>query len=294
VLLFYKEPERIISSEPLGKSIIGIFLNITTALRDIKFVILLLIIVGFWTMYNQLFYLLPVFVDQWVNTTLLYNLIHNVSPWLAEKIGTPEGIILPEKLLNIDALYIVLFQLGISSFITRWKPLSTMTIGFLISAIGLGLTVITQNSVFMVFAILIFAVGEMSSSPRIQEYIGSIAPKGKTALYMGCSFLPFALGSFFAGIISGDVYGRISDKFTLIKLELAERHLPITEITENFTKNDFLSQAYQLLQMEQNTLTDFLWNKYHPENIWYILTGIGVFTASLLFIYDRFIVKHKN
>ena len=37
--------------------------------------------------------------------------------------------------------------------------------------------------------ILLFAVGEMIASPRIQEYITWIAPKEKAGLYMGTNFL---------------------------------------------------------------------------------------------------------
>ncbi|NOZ45223.1 MAG: peptide MFS transporter [Chlorobi bacterium] len=291
VLLFYKEPEREINKEPLGKSIVTIFKNIGIALKDTKFVILLLIIVGFWTMYNQLFYLLPVFVDQWVDTTILYRIIANISPWFASKVGTAEGTILPEMLLNIDALYIVIFQVLISSLITKWKPLSTMSVGFLISSIGLGLSVMTQNPLFLLLSIFIFAIGEMSSSPRIQEYIGMIAPKGKTALYMGCSYLPFALGSFLAGIISGNVYGAMSDKTVLLKKEILQRGLNIPEVSNTFSQNDYYTKAYELLHMNQKTLTEFLWNKYHPEHIMYLLTGIGITTAIILFLYDRIIIK---
>jgi MFS family permease len=47
--------------------------------------------------------------------------------------------------------------------------------------------------------IFLFAIGEMTSSPRIQEYITWIAPKEKAGLYMGCNFLAVGLG----GILSG-------------------------------------------------------------------------------------------
>lgn len=63
----------------------------------------------------------------------------------------------------------------------------------------------------------------MSSSPKITEYIGKIAPRDKVALYMGCSFLPMAGGNFFAGILSGGVYGSMSDKITLLQRYISEK-----------------------------------------------------------------------
>ena len=93
VLLFFKEPARTESQTSFGQEVSKIFRNIWEALRDLKFVIFLLIIVGFWTMYNQLFYTLPVFIDQWMDTSVVYNNLHNVWPWLAEQIGTPEKTI---------------------------------------------------------------------------------------------------------------------------------------------------------------------------------------------------------
>ena len=58
--------------------------------------------------------------------------------------------------------------------------------------------------------IFIFSFGEMMASPTSQEYVGRIAPKGKTALYMGYYFVAVALGNLFGGILSGE----LMQKFT--------------------------------------------------------------------------------
>jgi dipeptide/tripeptide permease len=51
--------------------------------------------------------------------------------------------------------------------------------------------------------IFLFAIGEMISSPRIQEYIMWIAPKEKAGLYMGTSFLATFIGATLSGIYTG-------------------------------------------------------------------------------------------
>jgi dipeptide/tripeptide permease len=293
LLLFYKEPPREEKSEPLGKSILTIFRNIGLALSDMKLLIFLIIIIGFWTMYNQLFYTLPVFIDQWIDTTSLYRGLESISPRLAAAIGTPEQTIAPEMIANIDAFYIVVFQVLISGMVMRFKPLNTMVTGILICAVGIGLWFVTLNPFYLFLSILIFAVGEMTSSPKILEYIGRIAPEDKVALYMGCYFIPLAGGNFFAGILSGNVYGAMSDRISLLQKEVAARGLSIPEISTSFTQNDYVNQACELFGMSQAELNSYLWNTYHPYNIWWVFTGIGLITVLALYVYSIILAKRK-
>ena len=294
VIFFFKEPERKPNTEALGKSMVTIFKNIFSALKDIKLLLFLIIIIGFWIMYNQLFYTLPVFIEQWIDTSVIYNAIANISPALASAIGNDNGTISPEMLVNIDALYIVIFQITVSTIVMKYKPLNTMISGFLISAIGIGLWFVTRNPFYLFLTIFIFGIGEMVSSPKILEYIGRIAPKDKVALYMGCYFLPMAGGNFFAGIISGDVYGRMSDKISLLRTEVEARGLNIPEISDNFTQNDFVNTAATKLNMSIPELSNHLWNTYHPYDFWMVVTGIGMGTVVLLWLYDRFVLIDKG
>ncbi len=293
VIFFFKEPEREQNTESLGKALKTVFKNIFVALSDVKLSVFLIIIIGFWTMYNQLFYTLPVFIDQWVHTAAMYDAIAKVWPWLASAMDTQNvGAIASEMLVNVDAMFIVIFQILVSTFVMKFKPLNAMIVGILICSIGMSLTLLTQNGFFLVLSIFIFAVGEMSSSPKTSEYIARIAPKDKVALYMGCSFLPYAGGNFFAGQISGGVYQNLSDKVTLLEKAVAEKGFDIPAITEGgFTQNDYFSRAAELFGMNQVELTDFLWQTYHPMKIWYVVLGIGLVTVFLLWLYDKFLLK---
>jgi dipeptide/tripeptide permease len=293
LLIFYKEPKREKTTDSLIKVIVTVFRNIFEVLKDFKFVIFLSIIVGFWTMYWQLFFTLPTFIEQWVDTSIIYKNIATLSPFLASKIGNSDGSISPEMIINIDALYIILFQIVVSTLVMKLKPLNSMISGILICSIGLGLWFVTQNGMYLFLSIMIFSFGEMASSPKISEYIGRIAPKEKTALYMGTSFLPLAGGNFFAGILSGNVYTQMSDKITLLKTEVSARGLKIPEISDSFTQNDYIEQASQTMRMSKQELTQFLWDTYHPSNIWMVFSGIGVFTALMLFLYDKLLLKSK-
>ena len=73
--------------------------------------------------------------------------------------------------------------------------------GLIITAAGFFLI---GASIFMspgmaILGIFIFAVGEMITSPRIQEYITWIAPKEKAGLYMGSNFLATCIGALLSG-----------------------------------------------------------------------------------------------
>ncbi len=288
--------------EPVGKDTVSltfkqqvnlIFGNIGKALSDWRFSLFLLIIAGFWTMFNQFYMTLPVFIDQWVNTNVIYDFLIKYWPWLANNLATNKGTIPAEYIMNTDAGCIILFQIIISSIVMRYKPLRAMTAGIIVASLGLGLSFATQNGIYVVFSLVIFAIGEMSSSPKITEYIGRIAPSDKTALYMGCSYIPVAIGYLLAGVVSGNVYQGMSDKITLAQREVAARGIDIQAIGANFTKSDFFTTAASKMNLSTNQLTQFLWDKYHPSSFWMVVMGIGFAAALLLLLYDRYVLK-KN
>ncbi len=293
LLLFflYKEPKREKTENTLQQSIKEAFTNIITALKDVKLAVFLVIMVGFWTVYNQLFYTLPVYIEQWVDTKLLYNFLHDISPALASALGTKYGTIAPEILTNIDAGFIILFQVLVSGYVMRFRPVNTIIVGFIILTIGLSLALIASNPFFVVIAIMVFSFGEMTSSPKFTEYVGRIAPKGKEALYIGTSFLPLAGGHYIAGWLSGDIYGSISDKFTLTQTECAKQGIELMPISDSYTKSQLMTDAMTQLGMTSDELTNFLWVNYSPSNIWLVFSGIGGATVLALFLYNKFMLK---
>ena len=203
------------------------------------------------------------------------------------------GTVAAEMIVNLDALFIVMFQILISGFVMRYKPLTAMISGILVCTIGISLTLITQNGFFLLTSIFIFAVGEMSASPKTSEYIARIAPPEKIGLYMGASFLPYAGGNLFAGMISGGVYQGMSDKISLLQKEVAARGLDIPAITDNFTQNDYINRAAELMGMDRLELTDYLWQTHNPSKIWIVIFAIGMGTVVLLYLYDKLLLKSK-
>jgi len=125
----------------------------------------------------------------------------------------------PEHIINFDALSIILLQVIISFFMARFHQFTTMIVGMVVAAVGIGLSAIAGGTMIgpvgglllvVIVGIVTFAIGEMMASPTSQEYVGRIAPADKKALYMGYYFVAIALGNLFGGILSGQLYGKLT------------------------------------------------------------------------------------
>ncbi len=277
VFFFYNDPVIKNNNGTVGESILQAFKNIGFALSDYKYLIFLILMVGYWTAFNQLYYTFPVFLNQWADLSNFFGYEINFA-----------------KMTSFDAFFIILFQLIISTIVMRFKPINSIISGLIILSLGVGLMFSSQNGWFLLLAVFIFSIGEMASSPKYSEYVGKIAPKDKVALYMGTSFLPIAAAHQLAGILSGSVYGKIADKIFLIKVEVEKRGLSIPDLSSEYSQEQYYKRAEELLGMNRNEITQFLWETYDPTKVMYIFAGIGIFTAVLLFLYDKFLLKSKK
>lgn len=124
-----------------------------------------------------------------------------------------------EHIVNFDALAIVLLQVLVSFTMSRFHRFTTMIVGMVIAAIGIGMAAfgggmmigaVGASLAVVVIGIVVFAIGEMMASPTSQDVVGRIAPPDKVALYMGYYFVSVALGNLFGGILSGQLYGKLA------------------------------------------------------------------------------------
>ncbi|MBC3807335.1 MFS transporter [Undibacterium seohonense] len=137
---------------------------------------------------------------------------------LAEQWATQYRQVNPEYIINVGFGLIVLCQIAISAYIQRWRALPILVFGTVvlsagIALCGLGASVsagLAIGGTTVVMAVVVFSIGEMIASPKSQEYVAAIAPKSKTAMYMGYYFVSMALGNLFAGLLSGWAYTAIA------------------------------------------------------------------------------------
>jgi|WetSurMetagenome_2_1015567.scaffolds.fasta_scaffold42551_2 proton-dependent oligopeptide transporter, POT family len=211
-IFFYKEPDREIEGTTLGQKM----RDIGIALGDLKFTGLL-ILMGFffWLPFWAFFNLSAVYVDRNLDTVRLYENIRAVfGTGFANFFSSVDekGVrrILGETLSSTGYIIIVL-QLFVSRISERFRPMPTFLFGLILLTLGfgvIGLAAVTVPAIVFL-GIFIFAIGEMVSSPRIQEYLTWIAPKEKAGLYMGMNFLATMIGA----ALSGVTYTRLSGYF---------------------------------------------------------------------------------
>jgi dipeptide/tripeptide permease len=214
-ILFYKEPERQIEGVTLKKK----FQDMGEALADVKFAAFLVLLgVFFWLPFWAFFNLLALYVDRSLDTAKLYLNIRSVlgsavANFLsrADENGTRK--LLGETISHTGYLVMIL-QIFVSRIFERFKAVPSFLFGLFVGAVGflfLGYAKIGAAS-WVFLGILLFALGEMISSPRIQEYITWIAPKEKAGLYMGSNFLALGIGGALSGVVYTSLYGYFQGK----------------------------------------------------------------------------------
>lgn len=202
-LIFYKEPERNIEGETLKKK----FRDMGIALSDMKFTAFLLILgVFFWLPFWAFFNLCPKYVELSLDGAKLYADIKGVlGTWVANFLSQEvEGHreILGETISHTGWV-IMIFQIPLSFIFERFKTIPSFIFGLFVAAAAFVLIWLagSMNPTFVFLGIFLFAVGEMITSPRIQEYITWLAPKEKAGLYMGSNFLAVGIGGFLSGVV---------------------------------------------------------------------------------------------
>ncbi|MEJ2541720.1 MAG: MFS transporter [Gemmatimonadota bacterium] len=209
-IIFYEEPEREIEGVTMGEKLRDIGL----ALSDVKFTLLLILLgVFFWLPYWCFFNLCAVYVDGNLDTARLYQEMQAVLGTAVANFFSQvdeDGVrrILGETISHTGWIIMVL-QVAVSRTAERFKAMPTFLVGLLLISVGFVVLAFAKISAPAVIflGILVFAVGEMVSSPRIQEYITWIAPKEKAGLYMGMNFLAIMIGAAFSGITYTSLYG---------------------------------------------------------------------------------------
>lgn len=177
-LLFYKEPTR--SGEQAVPTLWAALRNMLVVLSNLQFVAFLLIFSGFWIIFWQEFIALPLFLRGYVDPNAKIDL-----------------------LLSVDPATVIAFQIVVS-YLTRKIPTFTaMTLGILISSFSWIILVLHASTGFVIAALFVLALGEITQSARYYEYVSRLAPPGQQGTYMGYSFLPIAIGYLVGGKLGG-------------------------------------------------------------------------------------------
>jgi proton-dependent oligopeptide transporter, POT family len=199
-------------SPPLWFWLIILVLALATLSRFMWF---LVIFSGFWIIFWQEFIALPLFLRGYVDPNAKIDL-----------------------LLSVDPATVIAFQIAVS-YLTRKIPTFTaMTLGILISSFSWIILLLHASTGFVIAALFVLALGEITQSARYYEYVSRLAPPGQQGTYMGYSFLPVAIGYLVGGKLGGYLVHYFGEVL------------------------------------------------HRPEQMWWVVSGIGFATALLMWVYN--------
>ncbi len=228
VTFVYREPTQ---APPAGggeakpkRSVGRILLDMVVVLKSPRFVLFLLVNVGFNFLYSQVYNVLPLY---------LATVLEKKPPVDLYTMANP--------------LVIVCFQLLVTRLFGKLAPVRSMVIGTVIIGLAMVINVvplylaggprapgpfgIPVGSLFVVATVALIALGELFGQARVFEYIGALAPKGQEGLFLGYANLPVALGALTGGPVGAFLFhevicrGATKDEAGLLVLDRANAAL---------------------------------------------------------------------
>ena len=245
-------------SEGETKDIKDVFDSLIKILKTPRLILITVIIAGFWMIQHQLYATMPKYVIR----------------LLGEQAR-------PEWLANVNPLIVVIFVVGITQWMKKYKAVNSMLIGMLLmpfSALAmsagpwletftgtdisvLGAVILHPLTVMMIVGISIQGLAECFISPRFLEYFSLMAPKGEEGVYLGFSHFH----SFLSAILGFGLSGY-----------LLERYCPDPK-----TLPEGISAAEKAAYYAD------------AHMIWYYFVAIGLTSAIALFIF-KFVTERRD
>ncbi len=269
-------------------------------LRDPRLFSFLLILSGFWLMMYQLWDQHPVFIRDWVDSSMIADQLERLSTPLHDIVSEQGGgAIQPQMLVWVNSLLVVLFVIPLSWLVRRMRTLRAMLIGMILTMAGLAVTGLTTNGWIFVLGIAVFTAGEMLCAPKQNEYLGLIAPAGKKAQYLGYGNIPVGIGGAIGAKLTGYLYGHYGEKATLSLRYLAERtefratrhwdgQIASLEATLGIDRSEAVDKLQDVLGIDASAATQLLWETYHPQyHFWIPILAIGLISIVRFAIFGR-------
>jgi hypothetical protein len=203
VLFFYTDPPVPANAPVKPRRSIGrILVDMVLVLRNGRFTLFLILMSGFFFVYNQVYNVLPLYAKRVIEPDPAMDLYTAANPFV-----------------------IVCLQLAITQYFGKVKAIRSIVVGTVIIGVSMlinvypiyaagGMRLIVANwlplgSVFVILTVALIAFGELFTSARMYEYIGSLAPKGQEGLFLGYANLPLALGSLAGGPAGAYIFNDI-------------------------------------------------------------------------------------
>ncbi|MDZ7261188.1 MAG: MFS transporter, partial [candidate division KSB1 bacterium] len=244
VIAFYRSPE----ASSVGKSLREVWQGLVRVLRNVRFICLIVIVAGFWSIQGQLYATIPRYALRMVGEKAAPEWLANINPLVVVLLVVPITHLV-RKIRPVSSIAIALLLIPLSALSISLSPILEKMTGTSVSVAGLF--ALHPVTVMLVVGIALQGLAECFLSPRFYEYASKQAPTGQEGLYMGYSQLTI----FFAWLFGFAISGYLLEAFCPD---------PMT-----------LTPAQRLHAYD------------HAHYIWYVFVAIGVvaFLCLLLFKY---------
>jgi len=196
VYFFYKN----VNIDGEGKSFKEVWQGLVRVVSNVRLLLLILIVTGFWIIQGQLYATMPKYVLRTVGEHASPEWIANVNPFVV-MISVVFITNLMKKVRAVSSMTVGMFLMPLSALLMASSPVLESLTGQSVSIFGLFSA--HPITVMMIAGIMVQGLAECFISPRYLEYFSLQASKGEEGLYLGFSHLHSFLSSILGFGISG-------------------------------------------------------------------------------------------
>lgn len=249
VYFFYKN----INIDGESKTFTQAWQGFLRVITNIRLLMLIFIVTGFWIIQGQLYATMPKYVLRTVGEHSSPEWIANVNPFVV-MISVVFITDLMKNVRAVSSMTIGMFLMPLSAILMASSSILESLTGQSVSIFGLFSA--HPITIMMISGIIVQGLAECFISPRYLEYFSLQAPKGEEGLYLGFSHLH----SFFSSVLGFGISGYLLTAYAPDPTLLSPQQLV---------------HAYD-----------------HAYYIWYYFSGIGFIAAIALLLYRWLIDKN--
>lgn len=248
----------------------------------------LLIASVFWAVMMQLWDMLPNFIVDWIDSA---SLARRLPHFMLSRDLSRGPQIAQEWVINFNPFLIILFVAPLSWYVNKkMRRLTSIFWGFVLAGLGVYIAGGHRSIYICLAGIACFSLGEMLCSPKMNEYLGVIAPHDKKALYMGYANIPLAIGWGYGSFVAGRLYEQAGEKAGLALRYMSE----VLHLAELPHRSRAFSTLTAILGQTPAQTTQLLWDLYDPARVWTPFALAGLAAAVAMFVFNRLTRRRED
>ncbi len=254
VILFYKN----LDTKGMGKSFKESLNGLVRVLKNVRFMVLIVIVAGFWLIQGQLYATMPKYALRMIGESAAPEWLANINPLIVVLAVVPVTHLI-RNMKPISSIAISLFIIPLSALTISLSPLLEHITG---QSVSFGFIHLHPITVMLIIGIALQGLAECFLSPRFLEYASKQAPPDEVGLYMGYSHLHTFIAWLIGFVVSGYLLEAFCPDPKTLSLAVQEQRMTA------LSGQGAMPEAYA-----------------HAHYIWLVFAGIGVFAFCCLLVY---------